>query len=188
MTYWQTERLTLRRLQPDDAEFFWALNQDHEADGFLDHVQLPDTLVNVQKWAEKTATEKFEDDRYFFVMVARDLPGDVRVGAIDTHTLYRRAGTFKYGLVVHQDYRRRGYASDAIRLVLRYYFDELAYRTCHVDVHENNPASAALHEHLGFILEGRIRRTVYTGGQYLDEWIYGITAEEFRAAHGQQFR
>ncbi len=183
MGYWQTERLTLRRVQPDDAEFFWSLNQDTEADGFLSHIQLPDTVANVRQWLEKTATEKFTDDRYFFVMVARDLPDAVRVGSIDTHTLYRRAGTFKYGLVVHQDYRRRGYASDAIRLVMRYYFDELGYQKCNVDVHENNPSSAALHERLGFTLEGRIRRSVFTGGKYLDEFAYGITAEEFRAAY-----
>jgi hypothetical protein len=28
-------------------------------------------------------------------------------------------------------------------------------------------------------LEGRIRRTVFTGGHHCDELVYGLTAEEF---------
>jgi RimJ/RimL family protein N-acetyltransferase len=42
-----------------------------------------------------------------------------------------------------------------------------------------------LHEKLGFQLEGRLRRVVYTRGQYYDELYYGMTAEEFAARFGQ---
>jgi RimJ/RimL family protein N-acetyltransferase len=36
-----------------------------------------------------------------------------------------------------------------------------------------------LHESLGFKCEGRIRRAIYTNGNYYDEVIYGLTFEEF---------
>lgn len=185
MGYWETERLRLRRVQPEDAEFFYRLNQDEHADRYLSHLQLPDTLHNVRQWAERTATETFADDRYSFVMVGRDLPEELAVGSIDTHTLNRRCGTFRYGLVVQQAYRRRGYAAAAIGLVLRYYFEELRYQKCNVDIHADNLGSVALHERLGFVFEGRLRRVVYTGGVYLDELAYGITAEEFYARLAQ---
>jgi len=53
-----------------------------------------------------------------------------------------------------------------------------------VEVHANNPASITLHERLGFQLEGRLRRMIYTEGQYYDALCYGMTVEEFAAAHG----
>lgn len=44
-----------------------------------------------------------------------------------------------------------------------------------------NTASQALHERLGFQQEGRVRRMIYTDGQYHDELIYGLTGDEFAA-------
>ena len=36
-----------------------------------------------------------------------------------------------------------------------------------------------IHEQLGFVEEGRRRRTYRTCGRYFDEVLFGITAEEF---------
>jgi ribosomal protein S18 acetylase RimI-like enzyme len=74
--------------------------------------------------------------------------------------------------------------SEAALLVLKYYFDELRYQKCLVAVHANNPASVALHEKLGFVREGTLRRMVYTGGQFHDLHRYGMLKEQWeRSAH-----
>jgi RimJ/RimL family protein N-acetyltransferase len=39
-----------------------------------------------------------------------------------------------------------------------------------------------LHERLGFVWEGRLRRVACTRGLHQDELVYRLTAEEFRAA------
>ena len=72
-------------------------------------------------------------------------------------------------------------ASEAIRLVLRYYFDELGFQKCNVGVYSFNEASIRLHEKLGFTREGVQRRSIFTRGQYYDNILFGITAEEFHA-------
>jgi RimJ/RimL family protein N-acetyltransferase len=68
-------------------------------------------------------------------------------------------------------------------MVLRYFFEELRYQKVTIHVHSDNTPSARLHERLGFQLEGRLRRTVYTRGQHLDELVFGMTVEEFQSAH-----
>ena len=45
------------------------------------------------------------------------------------------------------------------------------------------PTSIRLHEKLGFQLEGRLRRMIYTNGQFFDELLFGLTAEEFAARY-----
>ena len=82
---------------------------------------------------------------------------------------------------MRREYWGKGYAGEAIRLVLGYFFDELGYQKCTVDVYAFNTQSVRLHEKLGFKLEGRERRMIYTGGAYHDNLIMGITVEEFRA-------
>jgi RimJ/RimL family protein N-acetyltransferase len=46
-------------------------------------------------------------------------------------------------------------------------------------VFTNNPASRRIFEKNGFQVEGTIRLAINKRGQLLDEWLLGITKEEF---------
>ena len=105
------------------------------------------------------------------------------VGDITTHHANPRVGTFAYGISGRRAHRGQGYAAEVITLVLRHYFHELRYQKGPVGVFAWNEPSIRLHEKLGFQQEGRLRRTVFTRGQFYDELIFGLTAEEFAARH-----
>jgi RimJ/RimL family protein N-acetyltransferase len=139
------------------------------------HVPFPQSAEAVRRWAEQEATRTPEGDAFRFVI--ENAAGDF-VGDLTTHNCDPRVGAFSYGITIMRDYRRRGYAADAIAVALRYYFRELRYQKATVRVFSFNEASIRLHQRLGFEQEGRIRRTVYTDGQYFDELIFGLTAEE----------
>lgn len=118
-----------------------------------------------------------DGDNFSFTIETLD---GVVAGAIHVHHCNPRCGTFMYGINIFPDHRRKGYAFEAILLALRYYFDERRYQKCTAEVYSFNEASIRLHERLGFTLEGRLRRMVYTGGAFHDSLFYGITCEEFR--------
>ena len=59
------------------------------------------------------------------------------------------------------------------------FFEERRYQKVNAEVYGFNESSIALHEKLGFTLEGRIRRMIYTDGKYFDALMYGMTSEEF---------
>ena len=46
-------------------------------------------------------------------------------------------------------------------------------------VYSFNEPSIRMHEKLGFVFEGRLRRTVYTNGRHYDTIYFGLTKEEF---------
>ena len=179
--YWDGRLIRLRGVEPGDAEAHFLLNQDEELSRHLAQIYPPQSLAAVRAWAEREATRRFEDDTYTFQM--ETLAGGELVGGIATHDCDRRVGSFTYGLHVLPQHRRNGYAVEAIRLVLRYYFQELRYQKANAGVYAINEASARLHEHLGFTLEGRQRRAVYTRGAHSDLLLFGMTAEEFAATH-----
>lgn len=184
--YWDGRLIRLRGVEPGDAEAHFWLNQDEEIFRNLAQIYPPQSLAAVRVWAEREATRKFEDDTYSFQM--ETLEGGELVGGIATHDCDRRVGVFSYGLHVLPRHRRQGYAAEAICLVLRYYFGELRYQKANAGVYAINEASARLHEHLGFTLEGRQRRVVYTHGEHSDLLLFGITAEEFAARHPDYWR
>jgi RimJ/RimL family protein N-acetyltransferase len=179
MNYWQGNNIRLRAIEPDDAAIFYRWNLDSERARMLDFVWPPSSMASVRAWTEEQSKHKLEGDSFHWVIeTAQGEPA----GAIGTHACDLRNGTFRYGLDVAPEHRRKGYAVEAVRMVLGYYFEELRYQKVTVNVHSDNEASIQLHVRLGFQLEGRLRRMVFTHGAAIDELFYGMTAEEFRAA------
>ncbi len=176
MNFWQGKLVRLRGVEPSDAETFARWNLDSEAARELDFVWPPVSLAQIRSELEAASLKKLEDDAFRWVIEDANAHA---VGAIDTHHCDHRRGVFQYGLSVAREHRRRGYATEAVLLVLKYYFEELRYRKCLVGVHSNNPASIALHERLGFVREGTLRRMVYTGGRFYDLHHYGMLKEEW---------
>src|SRR5215218_6682124 len=176
---WHGERVRLRAIEPSDWTVYFAWSQDDEQARNVSTIPFPQSAEAVRQWAQQEATRKPERDAFRFVI--ENETGEV-VGDLTTHNCNARVGSFSYGITIRRERRRNGYAAEAIALVLRYYFRELRYQKATVSVYSFNEASARLHESLGFQLEGRIRRTVFTDGQHCDELVYGLTAEEFSAS------
>jgi RimJ/RimL family protein N-acetyltransferase len=178
MNFWQNNTIRLRAVEPGDAAVFYRWNQDSDRARQLDFVWPPSSLASVQAWTGAQALHKLENDAFHWVI--ETLQGEP-AGTISTHNCDPHSGTFSYGLDVAPEHRRKGFASAAVGLVLRYYFEELRYQKVTVCIHGGNEASIQLHRKVGFQLEGTHRRMVYTNGQFYDLLWFGLTAEEFAA-------
>ena len=176
--YWEGNIIRLRAVEPSDAETHFQVNKDTNTFQMLDKIFPPASKSGVEKWAAETSLKQFDDDEYSFQM--ETLVDGHLVGHISTHDCDSRVGVFRYGINVLPGHQGKGCASEAIKLVLRYYFDELRYQKCNVHIYAVNTVSIRLHERAGFIEEGRLRRVVFTDGRFSDLLIYGITVEEFR--------
>jgi len=176
--FWQGSKARLRALEPRDWEVFHAFDADTEVARLCDQVHFPRSSEGTQAWAKEEATAKPGSDAFRWVI---ENEAGVIVGTINTFGCDRRTGAFKYGLAIAREHWRRGYAREAICIVLRYYFRELRYQKVNVHIYDFNEASIKLHEKLGFQHEGRLRRMLYADGAFHDEIHMGLTAEEFEA-------
>ena len=182
MNYWQTDLIRLRGVEPEDGDIFWHWNQDSEMARNLEFVWPPISIARVRQEAAADAQKKMENDTFNWII---EESNGTPVGFIHTHNCQPRNGVFKYGLGVDASQRRKGYAAAAILLILGYYFQELRYQKVTVQMHSENEASRALHERLGFVREGAVRRAIFTGGRYLDELYFGMTVEEWQQRYGE---
>lgn len=173
MNYWLGKQLKLRAVELNDVEFFEGL--DFEFDKNIDAIHLPKTKDRTKSFVESEMQQRFGDA---YRWVAENAEG-LTVGTINTFACERRNGTFKYGIAVARGHWGHAYAKEMIRLVLRYYFDELGYQKVTPHVYAFNERSLRLHQSLGFTQEGRLRNMIYTDGQYYDEIHFGLTKTEF---------
>jgi RimJ/RimL family protein N-acetyltransferase len=172
----------LRAVEPEDWEAHYAWDQNSDLTRALDFIWFPRSRAGARRWAEETAERAPEDDNYHFEI--ETLAG-VLVGSIGIHHAEPRTGTFSYGVAVAEEHGRKGYASEAVVLALRYYFLVRRYQKVTTTVDGFNEASLRLHRRLGFQQEGQLRRMSFTGGRFYDQIVFGMTREEFEQLHGE---
>lgn len=176
--FWQTNRIRLRQHEPEDWEVHFLWNMDSQVSRDVDEVHFPWSKVRVREWAE--AQSKASPDNHALKLGIELRESGQLIGIINSHHCDSRVGEFMYGIAIRREHQRKGYASEAVILLMRYFFEELRYQKCTVDVHGWNDASVKLHEKLGFMREGCVRRSLFTQGKHFDRFIYGMTIEEFQ--------
>lgn len=176
---WQGKLVRLRGVEVEDWEILYTWSLDTELDQLSSTYIFPPSREYYKKWTAELAAKDPTKSPEFRWMI-QNLRGEV-VGTINSHSCAPRHGTFSYGLGINRPYWRKGYASEAIYLMLRFFFHELGYQKVNAGVFSFNEGSLALHRSLGFKEEGRLRRMIYTEGRYHDDIQFGMTREEFEA-------
>ncbi len=175
--FWEGAKVRLRPFSPDDWREWLDDFSDSRAIWDLEGgAELPKSEAMAKakyaEWAD------FGDTSKHVMFAVETLAGEL-VGGIAMHSRSEKNGTFSFGIRINQKHRRQGYGEDALRLLLRYGFHELRYQKCNSACVERNEGSIRLHRKLGFVDEGRRRRSVYMDGQFHDDLLFGLTREEF---------
>lgn len=87
------------------------------------------------------------------------------------------------GFAFHSAYHGRGLAAEAAAAVLTVGFDELDLHRIHAVCLVGNTSSARLLERLGMRLEGHLLHSVLFKGEWADQLVYSMRADEWRHRH-----
>lgn len=97
------------------------------------------------------------------------------------HPIYRKA---EFAILLgERDCWNKGYGKEAGMLLCRHGFDKLNLHRIECGTFANNPGMQQLALALGMREEGRRREAAFVGGHYVDILEFGMTRNEFRAAH-----
>jgi RimJ/RimL family protein N-acetyltransferase/enamine deaminase RidA (YjgF/YER057c/UK114 family) len=175
--FWQGDKIRLRPVRSQDWEAIYQEATDTQGIRLMNlGVELPASPEMAQAWTEKYADCKDTDG--FIIYSIETLAGEL-VGGITLHSRDDKNGKFSFGVRIYRPHRQRGYAEEAVRILLRYGFHERRYQKANSACLEINEESIRLHRKLGFTEEGRRRRSVYMDGRYYDDILFGLTREEF---------
>ncbi|MFF0834806.1 MULTISPECIES: GNAT family N-acetyltransferase [unclassified Streptomyces] len=178
-SFWTGSRVRLRGIEPDDWRACMRFAAEQERLG--DVLYPPRSAEGYRAWAREQAAADHGRDCFQLAVEAAD-SGEI-VGTVGTYHADARAGWFEYGVMIGADQRHKGYASEAVVMLLRFMFAERRYHKCQARVFAYNEGSLALHRRLGFVEEGRLREHVFLVGRYHDLVLMGMLAEEFSQLH-----
>ncbi len=80
---------------------------------------------------------------------------------------------------IGRDYRRKGYAREAVRLMLDFAFNRLKLNRVQADSLASNDASLGLLNSLGFTKEGTRRQRLYHNGAFIDDITLSLLKSEY---------
>lgn len=93
--------------------------------------------------------------------------------------------TAEYGrLLGHNDYRGKGYGSDALIQLLRFGFHTLGLNRIWSAAWEHNDISLRSNEKVGMVNEGTMRQSVYKNGKFYDMTVLSMLREDFDRIYG----
>lgn len=174
----ETERLILRKIQIEDAYQAYEnwCNSDIVDQYVLwtKHPSVETTIEQYTKWVEA-----YEDEKTFrWIVEIKEIKE--LIGTIDVSVKYSKFGTCSIGYCYGDAYWGKGYATEALKAVIKYLFEECEAELIYAEHMENNPASGRVMEKAGLTYEGRLRsRVVDKMNRRNDLLNYSITKEEY---------
>jgi len=117
---------------------------------------------------------------FFGFLICRNADGVV-LGNMNLFQLVRRSvQSAVIGYFVGAPHGRRGYATEALQLLLRFAFNTLKLHRLEASIQPHNRPSIALVKRAGFVCEGLSRRLVKISGKWRDHQRWAILAEDWR--------
>ncbi|MEU3502870.1 GNAT family N-acetyltransferase [Streptomyces hundungensis] len=135
-SFWTGKRVRLRAIEPDHWSAFRRFAEDEE--GLGDLLNPPRSAEHFRAWAKDQAVAKSDGDCFGLAIEAVET-GKI-VGAVGSHDADPRAGWFEYGVKMSAVHRRKGYASEAAVMLLRFMFDERRFHKCAARISGRIPA------------------------------------------------
>ena len=122
---------------------------------------------------------RFWDDglEYHFAVFDRDT--ETLVGGVGLNQLDVTNRLANLGYWVRTAWTRRGVATAAAQLAVRFGFEELGLIRLEVTVGLRNTASQRVAEKVGAVREGLLRKRLFINGQSEDALIYSLLADEW---------
>lgn len=167
----RTERLLLRAYRSNDVDDVFAYATDPEWGRYL---PVPDPYTRRSAEEFVATTILADPETHPMWAIVHEGRGS---GGIDLRVRDPKLGEMGYSIA--RPLWGRGLTTEAARAVIAYGFETLGLVRIHAYADIRNEASWRVMEKLGMQREGVLRRNRMTKGEYVDDVIYSVLAEEW---------
>ena len=176
MNFWEGKNIRLRAIEEDDADLFFEALQNMEIQRNESDIRMPMSHKASVDFAIEQSLKDNGNNSPFLIIEDKNKN---KVGMATPSLVDNRVGVFTCGMFILPEYQRKGYAKEALLLILKFFFEELRCQKFNASVYSYNNASNKLCKKIGLVVEGKRRNMVYTNGEFYDEVLYGLTLDEY---------
>jgi RimJ/RimL family protein N-acetyltransferase len=175
---------SLRELREDDATALLTMLASEDVSRFLSPP--PPTVEGFERFILWTQRERQAGAYICYAVIP--MGSDVPVGLIHVRAIEPGFATAEWGFALDSQYWGTGLFAEAAPLVIDFAFDELgAHRLEARAAVVNGRGNGALRK-LGAVQEGLLRRSFVRNGQYYDQVLWSILADDWRMQRTHIYR
>ncbi len=162
----ENEILSLRALEPSDAELLYVWENDPEV-WKVSNTIAPFSKAIIDNFIAESKKDIYQSKELRLMIDRKEDMGTIGcVDIFDFEPLHKRAAL---GILIDPAHREKGYAKKALRLAMHYCFDFLLLHQLYCNVGFNNEKSIVLFKSLGFEVIGLKKAWNMTPSGWEDE-------------------
>ena len=172
---YQGELVRLRAYRKDDLPKIQMFLNDFEVRTLTQSTTpYPYTLEDEEKWYESNTALK---DTYTFAIETLD---GVFLGGCGINSIDWKSSKVELGILIgNKEYWGKGYGTDAVKLLIKFIFEEMNINKIYLNVFSHNKRAIKSYKKCGFIVEGTLREEGFHNGKYYDDIYMGILKSEY---------
>lgn len=168
-----TERLTLRRFTPEDAEsMFYNWSSDPEVTRYLTW-EPQESVESTEAYLEQWESEYENSETYRWAIELNDT--EQPIGVIEVISMDERIGSAEVSFRVGKEYWHHGYASEALTEIIRFLMGEAGFGRVWAKADVANVHAGEVMEKCGMLPEGVLKRAGWNHTGIADIGIYAKT-------------
>ena len=162
--------LTIRCAEPDDASLIYRWENDRSV-WRVSGTFAPYTLFHIEQFLLNN--NDLTSQKQLRLMIDLKKTGE-SIGCIDIYDYDALNERAKVGILIDEQHRHQGYATEALSLCLDYLFNDLMLHQVFCVIDEKSIESQKLFEKQGFVLCGRRKDWIQTADGFIDELEYQL--------------
>ena len=164
-SFLMNERIYLRAVEPEDMDIMYEMENDPSM-WDISNFTVPYSRYVLRQYIEGSQCDVFADKQLRLMIVRKS--DQCILGTIDITDFVPLHSRGEVGIAVHKDYRQRGYATDALKLLCEYAFDFLSLSQLYAHVMTDNEVCVKLFTSCGFVQCGLLKNWLQVEGCYKD--------------------
>ncbi len=171
----ETERLTLRKIEVEDAKKLYNnIFNDFEYHKF--YYQLPfNTYLEYENLIKKYQELYLGGNLFMWAITKKS--NDEVIGIVLLHTKDKLNNSCKIGFTISKRERKKGYAKEAVKEVINFGFKILNFHRIEANIYNKNLDSINLVKSVGMYYEGTKKDSYKVNDKYYDQDVYTLINE-----------
>jgi len=165
------KKICLRPIEPEDLDFLYTI-ENNKSFWEVSHTQAPFSRYVLKQYLENAHLDIYESKQ--LRLVIEEVSEKKQVGMIDLFDFnpqHQRAGV---GILIHPYFQNKGYASEAMSLLIDYSFSYLNLHQLYANITTDNYKSIALFKKHNFTEVGIKKDWILSKGKYKDEILFQL--------------
>jgi diamine N-acetyltransferase len=169
----KSKNIELRALEPSDVDLLYQWENNEEL-WYLSNTLTPFSRFVLEQYVMDSHQDIYTAKQLRLMIDKKAVGKNLTIGSIDLFDfdpVNKRAGI---GIMIVEQEQNKGYASEALELMVKYCFKTLHLHQVYCNIAEDNKASFNLFKKYGFEEVGIKKEWLLTGEAWMDEYLLQI--------------